>query len=224
MREKQITIKPFLNTKLAAISSNLGQKLFPLYYQITFNRKNTQLKSSFDIYLKSLEDTNSSQKNLIEKEIKNLEKIIQLSNNQTGISLLGIKTKHDFYLKSVDDLLQEVLILKIQRAVSQSNSEFQNVLKFDGVGVNALLVYKATKLLIENINKHLPDDFKMLLDGYKAFVKSHQHAASLMEWLDGSFKNELKREFLAYFEGNQKEADKSFLFIDSIIAERLKYL
>lgn len=224
MKEKLITIKPFLNTKLSPNGAMLGQKLYPLYYQITYNRNNTQIKSAFEIYLNTIASASSSEKNLMQTEIKNLEKIVQMNSKAKTISLAGIKTKHAFYLKPIDEIVQEVMIQKIQRAVSQSNSEFQNCIKFEGVGINILLLYKATKLLIENINKFLPEDFKAYLDTYKAFSKSHFSSARVINWIDDTFKNELKREFLSYFEGNQKDAEKSFIIIDTIVAERIKFL
>lgn len=223
MKEKLITIKPFLNTKLVPIITNFGEKCFPLYYQITFNRNNTQLKSTFEIYLSSLDEANSSQKGLIEKEIKNLQKIVQLEILGKKISLTGIKNKHTFYLKYIDEVLQEVLIQKIQRAVSHSNSEYQNIIKFEGAAINVMLLHKAIKILIDNYSKYLPEDFKQQIDIYKAFSKSSLYQASIISWLDEHFKNQMKQEFLNYFDGNQKEAEKSFMFIDSIITERIKY-
>lgn len=226
MKAKQVSIKSFLNLKLSPIVSNLGQKSYPLYYQITYNRKNTQLKSAFDIYLNDISEANSSQKNAIQQEIINLEKIIQIETkiSPRAFSLSGIKNRHSFYLKSIDSIFQEILLQKIQRAVSQSNSEFQSMIKFDGFGVNVLVLYKAIKLLIENINKFFPDEFKTLFEAYKAFLKSHNKSAIIMDWMDDNFKNELKRDFLAYFDGNQKDSEKTYTIIDGIIADRIKFL
>lgn len=222
---KKITVKPFLNKNLAAQNSSFGEKLFPLYYQVTFNRKNTQFKSNFDLYLASIEETNSTEKQQIQTEIDVITKIIntEKDSNSSDYSLMGLKQKHEFYLMPVDKIIQKYLLNILQKAVNQCNSEYKYIFKFENNDSNVILLFKACKELIDNISKYLPDEYKFEIDVLKALIKHQRKGFVIANWMDENIQNELKAEFTSHFE-NIKTAENAINFIENVVGEKMRYL
>lgn len=223
--KKKVTIKPFLNKTLSGIESNFGVKKHPLYYQITYNRKNTQFKSNFDIYVSELEDTTSTESTYIQIEIEVINKIFlqyYLSSDKT-FSMIGFKQKHSFYLSSVESIIQKYLYISLQRAIVQSNSDYQNILKIENNESQILLLYKACKELIENFSKYLPEDFKFEIDTLKALSKHQKKNFLVFQWFDSNFNQDLKQDFTDYF-GNIKSAENGIKLIDKILNQQLLFI
>jgi hypothetical protein len=232
LKEKVITIKPFLNIQLAGIRNSDGTTSSPLYYQITYQRKNTQLKSIYNLYLSKLSLLPKEDEIKLRFEMDTLKKLVRHESAKSGIdfNLTGLKNKYEIYVRPVDFILQEHLKKKLLRTITFTGSEYQSVLKFDGFDANFLLLLKASKQLIDNMGKHINSDFKEEIDAYKAFVKSSQSKSQrseflcLMDWIDGSFKMDLNRSLIEYFEENKNEAAKTVAILNGIIEDRIKFL
>ncbi len=223
--QKKITIKTFLNKKLASKKNVLGEIDYPVYYQITYNRKNTQIKSAFNIYVDDLENANSTQNSEIQIEIATIHKIIDLESENLGnsFSLQGLKNKHTFYLTTVEKIVQKFLMITLQKAINQANNEYQNILKIENNDANVVLLYKACKELMDNIGKFLPDDFKFEIDVLKALTKHQKRNLIVADWMETSTQLQLKEDFITYFE-NTKTADSAIKWIEKIIHQHWKYL
>lgn len=232
MKDKLITIKPFLNFQLAGIVHSNTVKTLPLYYQITYNRKNTQLKSIFNIYLVDIEDCSKEEESQIIFESDTLKRLIRYESikNKEEFSLMGIKSKYELYAKPLDVIMQDYLKKRLQKAMSLTGSEFQKILKFDGFDANFLLLLKASKQLIDNLGKYIDEDFKSYIDSYKAFAKSLQNRSlkfeyiSLLDWLDESCMIDLKRNLLEYYKEDATQVNKTMSILNEIIEDRIKFL
>lgn len=55
-KEKKITIKFYLNKLLEPVMDNEGGKNYPLYIQVTYNRRNMQFKSKYGMYYATLDE------------------------------------------------------------------------------------------------------------------------------------------------------------------------
>lgn len=225
MNQKKTTIKSFLNKNLASKKNALGEIDYPLYYQITYNRKNTQIKSAHNIYLDDLENANSTQNFAMQSEIEIIHKIIaaETTDAQKPFSLQGFKQKHIFYLTTVEKIIQKFLFITLQKAVNQASSEYQNVLKVENNEANVLLLYKACKELIDNIGRYLPEDYKFEIDVLKALVKHQKRNLIVADWMELHTQSELKDNFITYFE-NQKSAENAIKWVDKTIHQHWMYL
>ncbi len=97
-KEKKITVKFFLNQALEPATGERGRKLYPLYLQITYNRKNMQFKSRYGLFYKNLKEVSAE---LMTFEVKLLTKIIRYEATGNGYELKGLKRKYDLYSNSV---------------------------------------------------------------------------------------------------------------------------
>ncbi|MDX2189609.1 MAG: hypothetical protein SFY32_07080 [Bacteroidota bacterium] len=233
MKQKTITVKPFLNKNLNSIEDETGKIAFPLYYQITFERKNTQLKSYYNKYVSSLSLGDKELQRMIEFEKAVLEKIVRKEKLSKGadFQLTGLKATYEVYIKSVDEIFQSYLKKKLIRNISFTYSEFQNVLKFDGFETHFLVLYKAAKKLIDNLNKYCDADFKDEVEAYKCFNKAVPfkdmfgiNHVTLIDWINKDSDEHVVRKMNEVLEGNETEFKKHFKTLNNIIIDRLKYL
>ena len=55
-KEKKITVKFFLNRKVEPATGDKGEKYYPLYLMITYNRKNMQFRSKYGMFYSDLNE------------------------------------------------------------------------------------------------------------------------------------------------------------------------
>jgi len=105
---KKITVKFFLNRLLEAATNDKGQESYPLYIQVTYNRKNMQLKSKYSEYYYDLSEVKPG---LMEFEEKVLRKIVTHEAGETKgeYDLKGLKRKYEVYSMSVHQAVEEYL-------------------------------------------------------------------------------------------------------------------
>ncbi len=129
IKEKKITIKFFLNKLLEAATGDKGEKYYPLYIQVTYNRKNMQLKSKYGEYYKDIKEV---RKELMQFEEMMLTKVIRYESTHTSsdYDLKGLKHKYEIYSGSVSQALEHYLKPKLRLAILRTNNELVHVFNF----------------------------------------------------------------------------------------------
>jgi len=227
LKQKKITIKPFLNKNLAPQDTDCK---YPLYYQITYERRNTQVKSHFNTFLIALEGLRGKELEQVKFESNILQRTVAYEQQKIGkaFTLHGIKDKYELYIPSLDALFEMYLKKKLLKAVKCSNSEFLPILKFEGFEVTFTLLYKASKLLVENFNKTLPLEFKEEIEAYQKYTaikKSTPWLVSydcVMDWLDSDYRAELKNKLTGHFIEKSTSVEKTMSILNVIVEEKLK--
>lgn len=234
MREKKITIKPFLNIQLGALGTLTDDKrtfkTYPLYYKVTFNRKNTQLRSLYA--LSGYNDIGSIESGIIDFESKVLNKIIgyETAEKQDDYQLTGLKKKFELYALSIDHVLDTHLRKQLQGAINGIGHPYQFVLTFDNYNINNSIfnIFGACKLLFPNLDTYLDASMLDRMNSYQEYrnimgtpmFKYDFH--TLIDWIDGSVK-EVLREGLIKSYGIEK-GSSMLNTIDEIIQLRLKII
>ncbi len=227
--QKKITIKPFLNQNLIPeCSDSSGKNLYPLYIQITYDRKNTQIRSKYGMYYETLNDPGLF--NLIAFESNILQKIIQFetSHSDSDYDLKGLKNKYTAYSTSVHYAVSEYLKVKLKAAIKRTNNELMHVLKFDGHKSNFDNMYKASQLLFPNLEEKITSEFKKEIEAFHLMHKLHPIGsgeysfAALIDWKDNSFKSKFEASLNKELKQNKKQVSETLAIIDKIVAESLK--
>ena len=232
-KDFKITVKPFLNKYLSLKESGYEDK-FPLYYQVTYKRKNTQIKSIFNIYLLILSDISKKEQQIIDFELKNIENTIsylaKIQDKNIPFSLQGIKSKYQTFMQDIYVVFENYLKKRLLKVVKYTNTEYLSILKFDGFDVDFLLLLKAVKILNENFNKNIPLDFKEEIDTFQKIIKiiikkdsDDLNYLSLLKWKTENAKVELKNKMIIYFGEEASKSEKTILILDAIIDETLKF-
>lgn len=111
-KQYKVTYKTYFNDRLKQVSFH-GRLTYPLYIQVTFDRKSIFFKSYyFDLYSQSKYRIQVTSryfapdiKKIIEKEETLIDAIID--KNLQNFSLEGFKSEYDFYCRDLLDIMEE---------------------------------------------------------------------------------------------------------------------
>ena len=227
-REKKITVKFFLNEAVEPVRGEGKKKCFPLYVQVTYNRKNMQFKSKYSEYYERLEEVKSSLLQFEERVIKSTV-TYEAANVKEEYDLKGLKKKYEVYSTSILEALEHYLKPKLRLAVLKTGSELSMVLNFTDANVTVNLLYEAALLLFKDFDSCLPDKIKEELEAYNQYQKFYRpvltyNFPTLIDWLDGGYRRELEMKLDDAFK-NKPELIKSIKsLIDHSVKEKLKEL
>lgn len=227
-REKKITVKFFLNEAVGPVRGEGKKKYYPLYVQVTYNRKNMQFKSKYSEYYESLDEVKPSLLRFEERVIKSIVSY-EVVNVKGEYDLKGLKKKYEVYSTSILEALEHYLKPKLGLAVLKTGSELAKVLNFTDVNVTVNVLYKAAQLLFKDFDSYLQDKVKEELNGYDHYQKFYRpvltyNFPTLIDWVDGSYRRELEMKLDDAFK-NKPELIKSIKsLIDHCVKEKLKEL
>lgn len=198
-KSKKITIKFFLNQLLEPVTNEKGKEFYPLYIQVTYNRKNMQLRSKYGEYYHDLKEVPPT---LLEFEERVLQKIIALeaSHLEDRYDLKGLKRKYEVYSLSLHQAIEDYLKPKLRLAILKTNHELTNVLDFSSVRATVPLLQAAAQKLFPDIERYLGGKLQHELAMYEQFLRLDKQPfltysfPMIIDWSDGSYKEELAKK------------------------------
>ena len=228
-KEKKITIKFFLNKLLEPATGDKGEKYYPLYIQVTYNRKNMQFKSKYGMYY---EDLKEIKQGLMQFEERILRKAISYESNlsSSDYDLKGLKYKYEIYSTSILETLEKYLKPKLRLAILKTNDELTDVLDFSQSHATVARLYKASKLLFNNIDSYLNTKLKTELNAYLNYTGLYKMPIftftfpTIMDWIDGSYKSELQSILKATYKNKPGVIKDVNTLINNSVEEYLKKL
>lgn len=227
MKTKKITVKPFLNKKLEPeCSDSTGKDMYPLYYQITYERKNTQIRSYYGFYYDDIKEV----KELIEFETNMLYNIIryEATKDETKLyDLKRLKNKYEVYSISIKVAIDDYLKKKLRLAVLKANSKYYKVLSFTGGKLDFKILYEVSEKLMKNLGDFISKEFKHEMDVYDLFTelspvtKVRYDFPTLIDWKNGSFKDKFEISLNKKLK-SKKEVMATINSIELIVNNRLR--
>jgi hypothetical protein len=227
-REKKITVKFFLNEAVEPIMGESKKKHYPLYVQVTYNRKNMQFKSKYSEYYESLHGVKPSLLTFEEKVIKSVINY-EIGKVKADYDLKGLKRKYEVYSVSILEAVEHYLKPKLRTSVFKTNNELSLTLNFDSAHSTTDKLYKAAQLLFKDFDSYLTDKLKEELEAYNHYQKFYRpvltyNFPTLIDWADGSYRSELEKKLNDAFK-NKPELIKSIKsLIDHSVKEKLEEL
>ncbi len=226
-KEKKITVKFFLNQTLEPATGERGKKLYPLYIQVTYNRKNTQFKSRYSLFYKNLKEVPTELTAFEEKLLTNIIRY-EAKGNEEGYELKGLKRKYDVYSLSVYQALEAYLKPKLRLAVLKRGSELAHVLDFTQPRIPTRLLHQAANLLFHQFDNGLPQKLRNDLETYQFFQSLNKEPVlsydfpTIIDWLEGSYKAVVMN--LPALKAAHDNAKKVVRLIEDAVKEALKAL
>lgn len=171
-----------------------GGERFPLYIQVTYNRRNTQFRSFYRKCYSTLEEAfyceedkehrdyeESLIKKVVEYEVKHLAKDFRLK---------GLNDRYLNYSENIFNPIDKYFRDLIYNAIVKTDTEFFEILDpWKLQQVSFQIYYKAASNLIKELDKKLPYDFsdemKMGLVFLK-WIEAQDELIRLIDWLDHS--------------------------------------
>ncbi len=230
-KEKKVTVKFFLNQLIEPVTGEKGEAYYPLYIQVTYNRKNMQLKSMYGEYY---EDLNEVKPGLLEFEERILRNIIAYETGQKlagdDYDLKGLKRKYEVYATSVSSALENYLKPKLRLAILKTNHELTSVLHFNQLNATVARLYKAAQLLFKDFDSQLTSKLKEELIAYGHYQVVDPQPIftytfpTVMDWVDGSYKMELEKKMKITYKNKPEVIKKVMQLVDQAVTEKLKQL
>jgi hypothetical protein len=226
---KKITVKFFLNRLLEAVTNEKGRESYPLYIQVTYNRKNMQLKSKYAEYYYDLKEVKPG---LMEFEERILRKIItyEAARTKGEYDLKGLKRKYEVYSESVYQAIEEYLKPKLRLTILKTNDELTSVLNFLAPQATVARLYEAARRLFPDFIPHLGVRLQGELTTYEQFRQLYKEPfftytfPTVIDWVDGSYQEELNKKLNTVYK-NQPETAKQVLgLIGHAVTEKLQQL
>jgi hypothetical protein len=226
-KAKKITIKFFLNQVLEPATNQKGKESYPLYIQVTYNRKNMQLRSRYADYYYSLDEVKPA---MMEFEEKILCKIIthEAGMTEREYDLKGLRRKYDVYSFSIHQAVEEYLKAKLRLAILKTNDELTTVLNFSAPQATVARLHEAARRLFKDFDHHLGTKLASELTSYEQFRGLDKPPflaytfPTIIDWVDGSYQKELARKLNTIY-NNQPDTSKQVLsLVEHAIAEKLK--
>jgi len=228
-KEKKITVKFFLNELVEPAVGERGQKHYPLYLQVTYNRKNMQFKSKYSEYYGTLEEVRPG---LMQFEEKIIRSIIayEAGKIKDEYDLKGLKRKYDVYSISLLEAVEKYLKPKLRLAILKTNDELTNVLNFYDQMATVGLLYKAAGRLFRDFDRYTNETLQVELEAYKHYQMLYSRPIlsynfpTVIEWVDGSYKEELEKKLIAVFKNKAEIAKEVKSLINQAIKKTVKQL
>jgi len=228
-KPKKITIKFFLNQLLEPAINDKGKESYPLYIQITYNRKNMQLKSKYAEYYYSLSEGKPA---LMEFEEKVLRKIIfhEAAHTEDDYDLKGLKRKYDVYSYSIHQVIEDYLKPRLRLAVLKTNDELANVLDFNSALATVPRLLAAGRRLFPGFDRHLGNRLEGELAAYSQFLQLDKAPLltytfpTVIDWVDGSYQMELDRKLNTIYKEHPNYRKHILSLIEHAMTEKLKQL
>ena len=231
-KPKKITVKFFLNKNLKDINGN-----YPLYTQITYDRKNTQIKCTYGWYYRTLEDVKQNESNLLSFEEKILHRTVSYELSKLGdeFKLKGLGKKYDHFSLSIHALFNSYLKLRLRDVLKAAQPQkVLEVLHTERAGTDFFILYDACLRLFDNLQFLINDDLKEEMEIYRVYYqlfadqvqnedKSYRFPV-VIDWLDGSHSQSLTEKFKEIFENDLTKVEKSLVLINKIINTKLELI
>lgn len=213
-KPKKITVKFFLNKFLEPIYQN-DVPNYPLYIQITYDRKNTQIKSYYGGFYPSLEYVEEHHNKLLYLEERLMKNAVSYELDKYGLEfqLRGLGRKYEYYAQSIHLLFSNYLKVRFKSILEQAQpKQFLDILNLEKSQVDFFVVYDASKRLFDNVEGLIRGSFQEEIDiyyAYKALYKEQLESEAyafpiLVDWLNGTHKAKLEKQFLEVFKNNNK--------------------
>lgn len=231
-KPKKITIKFFLNKNLNPIEQEDGS-YYPLYTQITYDRKNTQIKCAYGFFYKSLQQAQEQESDLLIFEEKVLKKSVdyELSIHGDEFKLRGLGKKYENYCISIHALFNSYLKIRFKEILKDARpKKFLEVLNLDRGKIDFFTIYEASERLFQNLAEVIEEEFREEVSIYQVYFSLYEKSLKddkyqfpvVIDWLEGSHQRDLDEKLKKKLPENPEMRTKSMNLINKIVSTKLE--
>lgn len=220
---KYYSIKHILNKNLKAIVDPVDSriKLYPVYVQLIYSRKNYLFKSIVKTYLTAMNFISKDDIELMAFERDFLSSIIEfeIEQKQDNFDVPGFSDKYEKYKRSVISEAEILLIGRIECVIKSKKSKFKQVFNYKYEPGKYQLLLEITRILVPEVRENV--EFKTcelaeILWGFykKSFPRTERYGLifpTLFEWFKGGHKKVMNDFIESSFKGNETRLLVSYL-------------
>lgn len=231
-KPKKITVSLFLNkhvqpTGTKTYGNGNDRDAYPLYIAVIYNSRNTQFKSN---YAMPYSDLNEVEPGLIEFEKRLITKILRFEiskqNGNLEYDLKGLKKKYDMYSHSLFTSLEKYLRPKLRLEILKTKDDLYKELHLKEGSVKGL--YKAAGKLFDNFYENMDKGVRGEIELFEKLLPllrvGNYEFPTIIDWMDGSFSDELKTSLSKGNEQSGELIDRSIKLITDAVGRTKKEL
>jgi len=229
-KPKKVTVKFFINKVVQAVIEG-KEKRYPLYMLITYNRKNTMLRSLYGHYYKDLKEIDKKHyPGLLSFEERTIKRTIayELSQQKENFDLKGINKKYEYYGLGIHVILSQHLKSQLWNVLMRLEPyAYAKALNFNDPDVEFETLFVIAKRVYKNLDELLPKDFEQLLEIFQTYAKLYRGSffqytfPTVIEWIDQSMLNDYRQKLEAIYKGDKSMINRSINQIDKVIQHNL---
>lgn len=240
-KPKKITVKFFLNEHLKYLEydpqdkeNNKGRpEDYPLYAQITYNRRNTQIKCHYGGYFKSLEEVREKRPHLLAFEEETFRKMMKFEIDKQGdnLEMKGLGKKYQKYSASIHQVFNSFLKARFRSEISIAEpQEFTQVIDYENPHLSFETLFDASQRLFDNMHDVLSEEFKEEMTTFRQYRSLYEKELGsddysfpiVMDWLNHLHLEDLHHRLKDVF-ANDSEKVKAFVStINRIVLAKLE--
>jgi len=217
MKKKKITVKPYLHKRLAPVigtSLTDGKKRehYPLYYIITYDRCNQNLRSKYGEYYHEGELKEPKPDSIIQFETRIFEQIIRHEADPVTAKyeMKGLQKRYEVYSLSVREVIDMQLKQNLQLALRRTNSPLVETMDFSKANVAAQHYLEVAQRVFKNFKQLIDQQLKDDIEAYTAYSDVYPEPVltfdfgTVIEWVNEKHKDEFKAAIAEYPKAKQK--------------------
>lgn len=232
MKQRKIGVKFFLNDALKAKepeNSDYGYA-YPLYFQLTYMRKNTQVKSYYGGYFISMATVIQP---LMDFESRTIKKILMHLVDEQGekFTLKGFGDYYEDYCRQIHGVIEKYMRHMLQRELWHTEPyEYVFNLDFVSRGVPGVLkfdtMYEMSKKLYDNFEQNISHKLAHAIKMYKEFMRFSPFRAdpysrpTIIDWVNGNIKADYSKYLNSLYPGEEHKIKERVEFIQLLIDNR----
>lgn len=199
---------------------------------ITYNRKNTMIKSHYGNYYRDLNEIEKVHyPGFLDFEERIVKKTIQYEVNKLGenFDLKGIHRKYDQYCRQIDELCESYFKNQLYGAAIRIEPfEYVKALKFEDKEVSFTTLYAICQKIFPGLNKLLFKEFGEEIEIYRNFMKLYQGSyfqytfPTVIEWFDQSAIEDYRNKLEKIYKNDKRMVEKSISVLTKIVYSNIK--
>lgn len=229
-KPKKITVKFFLNEHLKSMPVDMLKEQEdwgkPLYTQVTYDRKNTQIKCNYGGFYKNIVTVHKEHADLLrfEESIFRRCVLFELNKRNEEFELRGLGEIYDFYSKSIPQLFNNYMKMRLKNVLPKVRpTHLLEALHITKQKLRFTTLYEACLRLFDNMESLILPDFREEMAFFEEYIKKYDKTAEgelykfpvVIDWLDTSHIKQVREDF-------KEKAEKLITLLDKIVQSSLE--
>lgn len=231
-KPKKITVKFFLNKSLKEIIVQ-GEKYLPLYAQITYDRKNTQIRCSYGGFFRDLHQVNEKHPRLLSFEESIFKRSVEneLKKWGDGFKLKGLGKVYESYSLSIHLLFNNYLKLSLKNLLQEAKPDkYLEVLHLEKTETDFFTVLEVCQKIFDNLEDIMDDKIKQEIELYKDYLAMYKVELEkpsylfpiVIDWLDGSHPIALSKRLAKQYKDDIEKIRQINILIHHIVTTKVE--
>ncbi len=198
----------------------------PLYTQVTYDRKNTQIKCNYGGFYKSIGTVHKEHADLLRFEESIFKRCVlfQLQQRNEDFELRGLGEIYDNHSKSIPQLFNNYLKMRLKNILPKARpTHLLEALHFTKQKLRFSVLYEASLRLFDNVPSLISADFKEEMELFNEYTAKYDKTLLgelysfpvVIDWLDTTHIRQIREDF-------KEKGEKMIVLLDKIIQSSLE--